>query len=518
MKTPQILLIALYLLSASLVHSTEPASQPAASKPKISEAQRKALLQKHEDNVRDIIAAKRKENRGGQQMQTADFHSTTSLPTYLHQTEFVSPQTTAESRAEFRRKSVDDNIELHLKGVLPIDSEGEKNWGGAYWTAGILNYDSLTVQESLAKAFAGFPELSSNFRRVVLQSAFTLYPTQYLPEVEAALRYADSPKAFAIAATYILRNRRNPETVALVESELNRLFPEGHKDHLAPQLEALREVIAVDPRQQILDRPPLVDLLGAPLIPGKPVIFSFQRLDRNYPGIAVVRKPDGTFVRNSNGGVFQISQHARSRTNLPGTITYGNSPEGIYSIKGSGIASNEFIGSVPYLWSRIPVEADPQDYFFESIPDALQPLLKAPEKAGENPGWTTELYMELLPASWKEYRPMYEAWWAGLAGRSEMIIHGTTIDPEFYELEVYYPHTPSAGCMGALEFWAQEDGSLVYSGQLELLKAFTSTMTDKGTLVIVNLDNKPFPVRIDDVISDILRAEEESASFSATAP
>ncbi|MDX1971920.1 MAG: hypothetical protein SFY68_05240 [Candidatus Sumerlaeia bacterium] len=512
MKTTHLLAIALCLLSSSMIQSAEPTSQPSTSRALPSTPQRDQRLKEHEAKVRSII-----ENRT-KTLAVADFHSTTSLPTYLHQTAFVADQTTAESRAEFRRKSVDDNIELHLKGELPVDSNGEKNWGGAYWTAGILNYDSSTVRESLAKAFAGFPELSSGFRRVVLQSAFTLYPTQYLPEVEAALPYADSPKAFAIAATYILRNRRNPETVARIESELDRLFPEGHKDHLAPQLEALREVIALDPREQIQNRPPLVDLLRAPFIPGRPVIFSFQRLDRNYPGIAVVRKPDGAFVRNSNGGIFHISQHARSRTNLPGTITYGNSPEGIYSIKGSGIASNEFIGPVPYLWSRIPVEADPQDYFFESIPESLQPLLKSPEKDGENPGWTKELYSELLPTSWREYRPMYEAWWAGLAGRSEMIIHGTTIDPEFYSSEVYYPHTPSAGCMGALEFWAPEDGSVVYSGQLELLKAFTSTMTDKGTLVIINIDDKPFPVRIDDVISTILEAEKKQFAVSTTAP
>ena len=70
-----------------------------------------------------------------------------------------------------------------------------------------------------------------------------------------------------------------------------------------------------------------------------------------------MRGPDGRFVRREDGTIFQIAQLAMARTDLPGTITFGNSPQGVYTIRGTGLATNQHIGTVPYLWSRLPIEA-----------------------------------------------------------------------------------------------------------------------------------------------------------------
>ena len=43
-------------------------------------------------------------------------------------------------------------------------------------------------------------------------------------------------------------------------------------------------------------------------------------------GLAIVRDADGRFVRNVDGSLFNVAQYALARTNLPGTITNGNTP------------------------------------------------------------------------------------------------------------------------------------------------------------------------------------------------
>lgn len=500
-------------LPLSLSAQNTPAA-PAAPNPPAAQENPETGEQRRA-NRRQRFEEQRQSEEGGlpegrtrrDRVQSVDFATTTSLPRYLRGTKFVAPQTTAESRAAFLDKSVHQNIEKFLSEELVLSEKTEEDWGGAYWTAGIINYDSPTIHTSLTKAFAKFSEASPNFQRIILQAVYTLYPGQYLPEVEAALPVAVAPKSFAIAAYHLLRENPSPALRTQIATLLNDRFPAT----TAPQLIALKQELEHPMKEDIRTQPPLVDLLAAPIVADRPVIFSLQRMNRNHPGIAIVRGRDGKFLRNQSGGIFQISQHARSRTDLPGTITFGNSPRGIFSIKGTGIATNEFIGAVPYLWSRIPLEADPKDYFFDAIPEALQQYVVQPAKPEDSLGWSRDLYTALLPESWKNYRPIYEAYLAGEAGRSEMIIHGTSIDPEFYKDEIYYPHTPSAGCIGALEFWSPEDGSLIYSGQLELLKAFTSTGTDKGFMVIVEVDAKEEPVRLDDVLPAILSAEQRLA-------
>ena len=70
---------------------------------------------------------------------------------------------------------------------------------------------------------------------------------------------------------------------------------------------------------------------------------------------------------------------------------------------------------------------------------------------------------------------MRPVWLAGLAGRDEMWLHGNTVNPSYYRNEAYFPYAPSAGCMVAMEYWSKDDGTLVHSDQMALIKALAST-------------------------------------------
>jgi len=424
---------------------------------------------------------------------------------------FSDKRTTANERRKFFDETVSGKIEgafaqesRHLENLgaetidekFPYDRKLAELLGGAFWNAGIINYlpdtpEGRNVHLSILRGFDYYQHHSTYYKLILMRSAHALYsnsPQLISNKIKKNLEFIDEPKTFAAGVSFLMRYEPGKHEIPALLKQMKEQFPDWET---TPQLYALvkdYEYYAglAGPR------PPLQDLLRAPIMEGRPVIFSFQRQDRRYPGIAVVRKPDGKFVRTDQSGIFNIPHLAMSRTNMPGTVTFGNSPRGIFSVKGTGKATNQFIGPTPYLWSRVPIEANVGDYFFGGK---------------EGIKFTEDLYRDMLPDSWKDYDPIYEAFWAGQAGRSEMITHGTTINPEFYFEETYYPQTPSAGCLCAYEKWDHETGNLVYSDQLALVRAFLSTGQENGALVVVELDNKKQPISMNEVLPDLVAAE-----------
>jgi hypothetical protein len=104
------------------------------------------------------------------------------------------------------------------------------------------------------------------------------------------------------------------------------------------------------------------------------------------------------------------------------------------------------------------------------------------------------LYLELLPPGWRDYASMREAWSAGRIGRTEIIAHGTTIDPEYFKDKPFYPLTPTMGCLCARELWNPTSGHPLVSEQLGLVNAWMSTPAKKGYLYVINVDDQRRPV------------------------
>jgi hypothetical protein len=210
----------------------------------------------------------------------------------------------------------------------------------------------------------------------------------------------------------------------------------------------------------------------------------------------LVRGADGRFVRNADGSYFTIAQLAMARTNLPGTITNGNTPQGVFVIKGTGTATNKWIGPTPFLESVLPFEASVA--LFEQRDDAA---------LVEKIAWTEEKYDSFLPSSWRSYFPIKEAFLAGQAGRDEILAHGNTVNPAYYRDEPFFPAAPSAGCLVAMEYWSKDDGTLVHSDQLALVKAFVSSGKDVGYLVVVEIDDRSRAVVLADVVEAVVAAD-----------
>ncbi|WP_269531512.1 hypothetical protein [Chitinimonas sp. BJYL2] len=380
-----------------------------------------------------------------------------------------------------RARRAEEVARVRATLALPAGPERDAALPGALYAIGLFHLDPAPALPALLASLKRLPSQPVDAQRALLSAAYRFYPQASRPALKRLLPRLTTPREFAIAAYAILAAR--PQEHDWLMAQLRQAFPDWQNE---PRLFALATRLTTRPAP----RPPLADLLAAPLTPGYPVVFSLQRQDRRHPGLVMVRGADGRFVREADGNLFHRPQLALASSNLPGTITLGNSPQGIYTIVGSGTADNPWIGPTPYLESKVPIEASLAEF-------AHRPV------EGE---WRLDHYLAWLPPSWRDYLPIREAWLAGRAGRSEMLMHGTTISPDYYAGTSWYPGTPSAGCLVASEYWGP-DGTLMHSDQLALLKAFTRQGQDRGYLVVVELDTQAAPVSLAEVLPVISAVE-----------
>lgn len=384
--------------------------------------------------------------------------------------------------------------------ALPPGPEADDKLPAALSAAALFNIEKDAVLAHLLKVLPTAADKSAPYQREVLTAAHTQYWKEAAPLIAALLPQIKTPREFAIAAYTLLRDDDAVTQRQMLLAAMRANFPAWIEE---PRLQALERRLRVDPRDELLLRPPLADLLATPTLAGYPVVFSFQRRDRERFGLALVRGADGRFVRNADGSYFNIAQLGLARSNLPGTITNGNTPQGVFVIKGTGTATNRWIGPTPYLESLLPVEA-PVGLFDAPYAGAELPAIPADDNKR---AWTNQAYERFLPPSWRGYFPIKEALLAGLAGRDEILAHGNTVNPAYYRGQSYFSAAPSAGCLVAAEYWSKDDGTLVHSDQLALVKAFVSSGKDVGYLVVVEIDDQPRAVLLGDVIDAVMAAE-----------
>ena len=431
---------------------------------------------------------------------------------------------TSDFKAAMASASGEQNIrEVELKNLraalaLPAGPLADEKLPGALDAVALFNAEKPAALKALLAALPTLAQKPAPYQRALLTSAHTLFWAETAPLVKTQLPLIATPREFAIAAYTLLRADSSAANREALRQQLNVSFSAWASE---PRLIALERRLRMDRAADLVQRPPLVDLLAAPLKPGLPVVFSLQRSNRERIGLAVVRGPDGRFVRNPDGSVFSIAQLAYARSNLPGTITNGNTPQGIFTIRGTGTATVQWLGPTPFLESKIPLEGSLAEFDHDEPQIAAQAALAAgradlakTEADKQRAAWTPSRYAAFFPATWKNYWPVTEAFLAGQAGRDDMLLHGNTVNPAYYLDEPFYPAAPTAGCLLAMEYWSKEDGSLVQSDQLALVKAFVSGGKDNGYLIVVDIDDRDRPVSLADVVDQVMAAE---AQFLAVA-
>jgi hypothetical protein len=401
--------------------------------------------------------------------------------------DFYSEATLKSEREKFLDKTINKTITESL--LLPLNDSTENKYISAFWAMELIQYRSKITDIAVKNSLDDFHNRSSEFQRSLLEVIYTLYQNEFINEILQLISSLNNPKLFAMCIHY-LKNDADIEILKRLTDNFEIKFSPTVE---SPIITMLKYDLISDFKSSA-KLPPLTDLLKKDFGPDKIVIYSFQRLNRDFAGLLIIKKPDGKFLRDESGEIFSVPQLARAITDLPGYITNGNTPEGILSIQGIDISKNVFIGPSPNLQLVLPHEVSPAKYFHSEIIDTV---------------WNKDLYSNLLPDSWKEYLPIYEAYYAGKAGRNEIIAHGTTIDPEFYNNKSYYPFTPSLGCLTTKELWSYETGKIIESDQIKLMNALSSFESLDGFYIVVNIDNKESPIELEELKEILLNVENK---------
>ena len=390
-------------------------------------------------------------------------------------TDTVFSKVTTKQAKELRYKYlVDTTIKQYLEDPLNDDNEGE--WNDALWSMELMQYKDDYTKQKLAIAWSKAAQLSDYFQKNLLETTYSLYITEFKNQALQLMQQTKSVNIFIRCAEYVLR--ADPVNgKARVSALIQQKFPGNN----TMGMQLLKSRITAKKSEPL---PPLEDIFDSGFLPGQTVIYSLQRSNRSYAGLVIIRKPDGTFLKDSTGNYFHTWQLARAVTNYPFYITNGNTPQGLLHFSGFDVSRLLYIGPTPNLQLQLPYEITASAFFNDSsYIDTI---------------WSSALYASLLPPTWKIYAGIYESFYAGAMGRSAVIMHGTTIDPEFYKAETYYPQTPSLGCLCSYEAW-NEQGYRTSSNQQQIVNALKSIGSSSGYAVVIDIDNKNKNVELDEV-------------------
>ena len=384
-------------------------------------------------------------------------------------TDFVKKE-----RRESFKKNLDEQT-INRCFQLPVDGNTETEYQEACWAIAQFLIKSPLIESGFKKLFLSYQDLGFDTKRALLEAVYATYPTQFQSQITSLTATEYAAKLFAMQTLYLLRANAEASAKEKYINQLFQTFP-GYQQN--PILTELYKYLTLHQSFTELALPDLNQLFLHQQTHQLVTIYSFQKWNRDYPGLAALQQSNGHFLRDSTGQILLIDQLARAGSNLPYFITNGNTPQGIYSITGTEVSKNLFIGPTPNLQLLMPFEADSAYWHigYDSSKDALTN------------------YKRLLPKDWAIYEPMQESFFAGKAGRSEILAHGTTIDPEYFKGFPFYPISPTLGCLCAKEIWNIFNGRLQESHQLELAKGLMQQKTQKGLLMVINIDNQSSPV------------------------
>ncbi len=394
--------------------------------------------------------------------------------------------TTKDARDKMHDRLIKNTINKNLSTLL--NDSTEEKWQEAFDAIELMVYKTPFSEAKINYAFDNINERSIEFQKSLATLSYSVYPFKFKNAIEHLLNHTLDPKLFAICAEYLLAENKDTSLYSSLTKLINEKFAE--QAIADPVLYMLQlHMSEIENNAPLKSKKNIQAILKNSFLPGQIIMYSIQRKNRNYPGLVLVRNAAGNFITDSSGNFFSIPQLARSLTNLPGYIRNGNTPQGIFLMNGFGVSMSSFIGPSANVQLSMPFETSIQKFVGDStIADSV---------------WTADYYSRLIPKELRTYLPLYYSYYAGLAGRTEIIAHGTTVDPNYYLNQPYYPLTPSQGCLCTKEIW---DGKRIESDQQKLVDALLQAGGAHGYCIVIELDDKQSPVNINDVLPFIQSA------------
>ncbi|MGC4103270.1 hypothetical protein [Ferruginibacter sp.] len=372
---------------------------------------------------------------------------------------------------------------------VPLSDSTEAYWEDAFDAMELIGYKQPWVNEKIKTAFTNIEKRSGGFQQALMQLLYTNYTTEFRDNINTLFLKTRNAKVFAICANYLLRADGSLKNLDRIVSIIYKAPIDSFENPVMAsfiQYETLWPMMQKVEKEYAKIKLKPGQLLNKDFLKNNIVVFSIQRKNRNYPGLVIVRDRNGNFIKNANDSFFAVPQLARSITNMPGYITNGNTPQGIFRMYGFAVSKSAALGPTENLQLTMPYETSVQHFLKDStIKDSA---------------WTPERYLQLLPEALQKYHPLTGTYYASAIGRTEIIAHGTTVDPDYYKGQTYYPYTPTAGCLCTREIWSGIDGTRTISDQQLLVDAVKKAGGADGYVVVFEIDDQQKPVSLKEVL------------------
>lgn len=372
---------------------------------------------------------------------------------------FVFTQTQSQTNNYFTSQEARDSITKALKNSvnetlqLPFIERYFPKYKGSYWAMQLMLYKPANYSKQLPFQIKQLPQTAAYFQYSFLEMLYTIYPKQYAKNVLSVWKELANAKVKALALEYLAQASIFPkiaDTSVLAKTQHFNCYKKRWGKEKSIQL------------------PTKANCLSKGFLPNQDVVISFQSTNRNKPGYVMFRTKNHTWLKNKKGGIAKYTQLARSVSDLPYYLTNGNTPQGLYKIIGTDTSDNAWIGQTTNLQIRLPFEEEPSSFF------------------GADTNYKNS-YMQLLGGLQKFYQ-LQESFIAGQLGRSEIIAHGTTINPAYYTSKTYYPCTPSLGCLCSPEVYSK-NGELINSQQAEFMKQILQQKVNAKWLLVIEVSD-----------------------------
>ncbi len=377
------------------------------------------------------------------------------------------------------RNLVQNTINKNLSKALKDSTEDY--WQDAFQAMEVLQYKSKWIDGKINAAGEYLISGTVSFQRAFLELIYAHYPAKFRQPVQQLFTQTTDAKIFAMCAVYLLKSDSTKENINFIAVKTKMSLQEAAAN---PILLELQQYIAGF--NQPVNSPDISPFFQKNYLPGNVLLISFQRKNRDYPGLVMVRDAVGNFIKDSSGNYFSVPQLARSVGNLPSFLTNGNTPQGILRMDKFNVSVSSFIGPTPNLQLSLPFEKK-AFHFFQSQDES-------------DTIWNIERYKNLLPEKLRQYIPLQQTWNAGMAGRTEIIAHGSTVNPGYYLHQPFYPLTPTQGCLATTELWSAENGKRIMSDQQKLVGAVLKAGGASGYVIVIEINDAQKAVSIGDII------------------
>lgn len=362
------------------------------------------------------------------------------------QAQLVFDFASKKERKKLEQKLI-QQIEANIQ--LPLTDTNYQKFEQAFWAMELMQYKPKKMEVIILQHFKNLTTSPPHYQRAFLEFLYTSYLFKFNKEIENIWQSLANPKVKAMALEYLKASNIFPSIpIYTIDSTQLFFYQKGKNNHL--------NNIKED------------DFLNNNFLTNQLLVVSIQHSNRNIPGYVMIRTQQHQWLKDDNDKIFKAPQLARSITNMPYYLTNGNTPQGLYKLNGFGISDNKFIGPTTNLQMSMPFEINNDSFFNFKTTDAYLAYQKL-----------------LFPFASNEH--LWQSFYAGKLGRSEIIAHGTTINPNYYNKEKYYPNTPSLGCLCSLELWNRK-GKRTYSAQQEWIDAVKKLNGGYGYLLVVEID------------------------------